>query len=50
MNQQENHEDNIKTEPLTDLPVAGEQVDEIKAGRTDSGDYNVWRSNFGVTV
>jgi hypothetical protein len=32
MNKQNNHEDNIQTESLADLPLTNEQAEENKAG------------------
>ncbi len=32
MNQQQDREDDVRTKPLADLPLSGEQAEETKAG------------------
>ena len=32
MNQQHDREDDVRTKPLADLPLSGEQAEEAKAG------------------
>lgn len=47
MNQEENREDEIKTESLTDLPVTDEQADRTKGGPESPGSRDAhWRESL----